>query len=225
LAEVGSKSLHLLVDELGNKNHGTDDYYLLKAINDLAEESHKDLIIKKLSYNRKLVETVARMGWEEDARDVLLNGLKGKSGYLPTEWIQASARLNDKEINPLLVEYFIHGSNKSWTYKAIKHLPGIDLKSAVDKAWKNAMYDHNGFGHNQLAGIAVQYGHKDALYSLIEGLEDTKDNNRWQVNSSRIALLAHLDFAGSNKEIIKWYNQNKDKLVFDEKSKKFKLPK
>ena len=40
----------------------------------------------------------------------------------------------------------------------------------------------------------------------------------------RNAVLRVVVFRGSNKEIIDWYNANKDKIVFDPSKRKFILP-
>ena len=43
-------------------------------------------------------------------------------------------------------------------------------------------------------------------------------------NSRRINVLKYIDYRGSNKEIVAWYDKNKDKLVFDHYRKRYVLP-
>ena len=226
LVEVGPESLHLLIEALGNNQNRMTDCYLNYAIERLAGEPHKELILKNLKQHKSLIDVVIKMGWEKDAKETLLQGLKSNNNYLPTEWIRAAAEFNDKEFKQPLVDYFINGCNKSWTYKAIMYRTDIDLKDAVNKAWTSAKYSNQEYDINSMAVIAVSYGHKDALKTLINILAEKKDSqHNWEKKQAREALLSHLDFSGSDEETIKWYQKNRDKLVFDNDSKKFQLPK
>ena len=224
LIQVGSKNLHLLLDAIDKYSHGMNDYHLMYAIKRLADSSHKKLILRQLPRSRDLIDVVVRKGWERDARNILIQGLEINNGYLPTKWIGATAKLNDKKATPLLIEHFIRGSNKKWTYDSIKHIPGIELKDAVAKAWENAKFNRNSsYELTSVAKIAVGYGHKDALNVLVNEL--TGNKNKRERQSVGMALKRHLDFVGSDKEIVDYYKKNKDNLVFDPKDKRFKIKK
>ena len=222
LVEVGPESLNLLIETLDNNQHGMSDCYINYAIERLVKESHKDLIIKNLNRHKELINVVIKMGWEKDVKEIILQGLQANSNYLPTGWIRVAAEFEDKEFKQPLIDYFVNGCNKNWTYKAIMYRKDIDLKDAVNKAWLRAKYSDSQCDINSMARIAVEYGNKEALKVLIDSLAAEKHD--WDYDQIRQALRFHIDFAGSDKEIIQWYRANRNKLVFDNDSKKFKLP-
>ena len=138
------------------------------------------------------------------------------------EWCTAVANLNDPETYPLLRNYFIEGPNGNTTYNSIKHLPIEDMPGAVAEAWERCKYGDS-FGVYQMAIIALEYGHIDALAVLIETLTSgtKKPYHDHVIRDIRPALLMHVDFRGSNEELAQWFEKNRDNLRFDKEAKKF----
>ncbi|HBA82930.1 MAG TPA: hypothetical protein DCZ95_02435 [Verrucomicrobia bacterium] len=218
LAKVGSANLPELINAM-SMTDSMNNYHVLQAIEILASDKHKTLILENLPLHHELVKTISKKGWEEDARATLLTELKNKGQYLPTEWIAAVASLQDPESYPLLREYFISGHNPYWTYKAIKDLPIEDLEGAVLEAWERNKHDDcNG---SYLAMIAMEYGRQDALEAVLSVLTAEEPHNSWTSREMRPKLLKCVDVRGSNDDILKWYEANKDTLRFDKETKKF----
>lgn len=219
LKRLGSERVPLLVEALGNSPFPFhNEYYLLSALQLMVRDEHKQLILDNLAIIKDLVRIVIRNHWEHDARKILVTELKGRPDYLPTEWIYAVAELKDKDTYDDLIAYLGSGSNPSHTYRAIYTLPGIDMEGAVKKAWKMKKYGH-GFERVDMAKIAVQYGHEDALACLILSLEDKSDS--FSLRSLRANVLKHIPFHGTNEEILAWFTKNRDNLIFDKKTKKY----
>lgn len=219
LTRVGRENLPLLIEALSYAR-SMNDYHIKRAIVNLADESNKSLILDSLPIHQDLVTAVIQHGWEEDARDILLTELKNTGQYLPTEWIQAAASLNDPESYPLLRDYFINGQNRSWTYKAIKHLPIEDMPGAVAEAWQRSKYGDD-CNRIYMAIIAVKYGHLDALAVLVDSLTSGTPDSYWSSQEARPAVLRHTGFRGSNSELGRWFEANRDQLRFDAESCKF----
>jgi hypothetical protein len=225
LALVGTDNLQLLVNAMPDgASGGMGVYYVEKAISLLVEDRHRDLILEALPVKQRLVSVVLEKRWEREARDILIAGLKESNGaYLPGEWVKAVAALRDPETYDVLTEYMAKtSSSPSYVYESIRLLPGIQLGDAVSKAWEKAKGSDNQYNVAGMAVIAASYGHPDAVETLIGLLKNPPGRTSSFVNP-RLSLLLHLDTSGSNEEIIAWYETNKENLVFDPKSKKFKL--
>lgn len=227
LARVGSDNIQLLIDAMpeGSQSSGMGNYHLDYAIKMLAEDKHQSLILKALPTKQRLVSVVTQMHWEKEARDILLAELQGSNGaYLPTDWIKAVVFLQDPKTYDALTDYFSKAQNPSYVYQAIYLLPSIKLDDAVEKAWAKAKCSSSDYMIAGMAPIAGSFGHQDAIEALIAQLKKPQ-GGMFSSSNPRLALLMLLDASGSNEEIAAWYAANKNNLIFDPESKKFKLKK
>jgi len=222
LTRLGPENVSLLIEAL-SLGSGMNAYHLRSAIINLADDSNKARILEALPIHHELVSAVAKRGWVDDARDILLTELKVSGQRLPTQWIQTVALMNDEESYPLLREYFINESNRSSTYNAICYLPIEDLDGAVAEAWESSRYDQE-YERTAMAMIATEYGHLDALTVLIEGLT-YGSISEYRISDARGAIMKSTDFRGSNDELAEWFKLNKDQLTFDPETKKFIISK
>ena len=221
-AEVGQKNLPHLIDSLSRgDSHTMHDYHIIFAITQLVDDAHKSLILDSLSRHPSLVKVVLEKGWEVDAREILLTELKTEQ-RLSTDWVKATAMLNDPESYPFLRDHFIKAGNRSQTYDAIKNLPLEDMTGAVAEAWEGSQYEHE-YERQRMAVIAVEYGRVDALGFLVDALITPPDSNasNYMRKEMRFALLKTTDFRGSNEEFKEWFETNQDHLRFDQESKIF----
>jgi len=222
LLKIGPEKLPLLI-EAATADRGApgslSNYHLNRAIIRLARDDQKQMIIDALPINNELVRAVVERGWEQDARAVLLAEMKDYPDHLPTEWIWAVANLGDPETYPLLTDYFVNGRNQYWTYEAIKDLPGINIETNIEAAWVNAR-DGDDCSAFYMAKVAAGYGYPDALDYLVKSF-DNADVRRWGGSDVRQTLYRLLPVRGSREELIAWYRQNKDKLIFDPETKTY----
>ncbi len=220
-AEVGQENLPLLIKALsGGPYHMQSDIHLVPAISKLADESSKALILDALPAHQGLIQVITDKGWEQDAHDILISELE-KGRQLPANWIQAVALLDDPESYPLLRDYFIKAGNRSSTYKAIANLPIEDMPGAVEKAWKESQFDHD-YERRQMAMIAAEYGHIDALAYLIETLKNPTDQfSNFVQQQIRLTVFKLTGTGGSSEDQTAWFRTNKDRLQFDPESKKY----
>jgi hypothetical protein len=226
LALVGADNLHLLVAALPDGSHGgMGGYYLDRAIQALVEDRHKELILSNFARKQRLVSVVLQMNWEKDARETLISELNETNGSsLSTDWIKAVAALKDPETYDALTGYLSKTSNPAYVYDNLRFLPGIQLEDAVAKAWAKAKASSNEYTIGSMAVIAASYGHQDAIEKLIEFVKNPPERLSSSVNP-RLALVLYLDTKGTNEELFAWYEANKNSLVFDPESKKFKVKK
>ena len=217
LKKVGAENASLLVESI--ETHKGNPY-LIYAFLAVADDRSKKAVLDRLSVHRELAEVVHARGWEKDARLDLIEGLKNEPHYLPIDWIRAVAKLNDPSTYGLLRRYFVHGMNKTWTYKAIQNLPIENLESAVTEVWE-ANRENTGEDRNSMALIAAENGHMDALKILAESLDSAGyQSNRFAIEARKV--FSHLTgFKGTRSEAASWFKTNRDRLKFDPATKKF----
>lgn len=220
LTKVGEENIDLLLD-LG-MGQGGRQFHVNYAIKKLATEKSRAKIVKALETNRDLADLVLERGWEGDAKQTLVAGLGAE--YLPSSWIQAVASFKDPSTYDKLRQQFVNGHNRSLTYDAIKDLPGIQIEKSIEEAWRKASRTHI-WERTQMAAIAADYGHKDALDSLARSLtsQDARRSSHLK-EQAETALLMRIDGApAAGDDIAAWYNGIRDRLVFDRATKRFRV--
>ncbi|MCK4300984.1 MAG: hypothetical protein KAX80_15695, partial [Planctomycetes bacterium] len=220
LARVGPEHLDVLLEAATIGYRG--DMYVRQAIVRLARDEHKAMILEALPYDMELVEVVLRKRWEQDAKETLVAELRSAPSHVPTGWIRAVARLKDPDTYDDLKRYLIHGHNRSWTYNAIRNLPGIDLAETVAEAWEWARDDP--YDDSQMASVALAFGHIDALELVMDSL-DLPSDTPGTIYQARQLALRHTEARGTNEELRRWFQQNKHRLVFDPEARKFRVRK
>jgi hypothetical protein len=231
LAKVGSANMDVLLDALRTRGFGGMHlgFWVLPAIKELAGDEHKEMILKRLPQEHELADVVAAKGWAEDARTILMDGFRTRATELPTSWIEAVASLKDPTTYDVLKWYLSYGSNPSFTYAAIKDLPGIELSKEVGDSWervKEGGEPGNWWEVQSMAAIALEYGHLDALEREVEIL-GKNDQMRFGPDNMdpRRLILRYTEAHGSSDEIRKWFQENKSRLVFDQQARKFVVKK
>ena len=225
LAKVGEKNLDLLLEVARNPTGG-NRFHIMYAINsmDLSPGS-KTLVIKELERNPQLIQAIIRNGWENDAKGAIKKLLmSGNREYIPREAIRIVAADNDPETRAALRHYFINGNNRAQTYEVLQSIPGMKISADdVEDAWNQAIMS-NEYERNNMAVIAIDYGQKSALESLLD--RNPKVNFGSDMDFKfNAAVRCHVDCNGSMADIKKWYEANSDHIFFDPADKKFKVRK
>jgi hypothetical protein len=217
LEKVGHENLDVLLEYVVGRQYSVPS--LSGAIAALTRDDDKERILAELPRSHSLINVVLERGWTQDARQTLIDGLRQKPGLLPPEWVRTVASFEDPATYEALVNYFIHGAHRHDTYKALKNLPAIDLTDAVGRAWREARWD-NPWETRQMAEIAMQHGHIDALGYLVEQLDDD-GFAPLGFSRARGLVLIYTEARGTNEDIRVWFDENRDKLVFDPGTRKY----
>ena len=222
-AAVGRKHLDVLIDGLDRygDTHGLSggNYHLMPAVDMLATDRDRDLILKNLPRHHGLVSLVLSHGWEKQAQSTLIAELDHARRFIAPDWIGAIARLEDPTTFDALKEHFVLGSSKVAVHDILKRLPGIDLREAVRQAWRNSS-DLESWDKEDVATVAVEYGHVDALAYLAETVLKPPDRHR-SYESRHYSLVWHVPNKGTIRETAKWILQNEARLKFDKDSKRY----
>lgn len=215
LRRVGSANVDVLIDALADADWVSGDLYLIEALKGLVGEEHKQMVLDDLPRTKDLVKIVLARRWTEDAAPTLLGVLAKGPEYVPTEWIEAVAKLQRRESYASLESYLARGSNPWHTWKAIRDLPDMDVAAAVAKAWEGSR--SRPWERGQLAAVAAHYGHLDALEVVIDGLED---DGIWQAAE---VIRDLTPYRGPDDGAAEWFEANRGKLVFDAAAKRYKV--
>ncbi|XAM00412.1 hypothetical protein OT109_03285 [Phycisphaeraceae bacterium D3-23] len=197
-------------------------FYALLAVKRTADASHKDIIIAALPDQPRLIGLLRQHGWAEDARDTLIMGLEQGVDYMPRTWVQVMVELNDPATYDALALHLARSRGSRTYYNLMRTLPGIELDSAVCAAWERVNTTPNDARElREVSEIAVGHGHAGALAHLV-ALLPSDDMPTTQYDAAiRQAVLAHIEFLGSNSQIKAWHEANKDRLVFSVQGSEF----
>lgn len=221
---VGPANMKALIQPLRDETAGQAQHYIISAIERLAEDEHKDLIVGALPFAHDLAQIVVKKRWQNDARPALLEVMKEQPDYLPTEWINAVASFKDPATYDGLMWYLVNGANGSWTYKAVSGLPGFDAEKGVKERWQRVKDEGHPWEEREAAALAVAVGDLDALRAEFDFLDDEEQDNFGPAENSPARIIRrYTDARGKREEMQKWYKENKAFLVFDKEAKKFKV--
>ena len=220
LEKIPHKYLPLLADRL-TEGWGPKNYHVSLAVANLAEESDKDFIIKRLARYPNLISTVIRYGWEKDVKDIIFHEM-AVNKYLTGGWITCARKLAKTENYGALIKYLIQGQSRYHTYKTIKDLPGIKLDEAVAQIWCDRENYYSIWEKKCTAFIAADYGYIDALKALIELRKDKSSYLQKTANWKMYSLTGQ---SGSYDKLKKWFDSNKSRLFFDKKKQRYLVKK
>ena len=215
LARVGAENLDVLLNA-----PATLSFYVAEVAARYASDDTKALILDALRRHVELIGVVVQRGWVEDARAILIAGLREHRNYLPSQWIAAVASLRDPRTYDDLIAYLINGQDQVRTYRALQSLPGINLAAAVDKAWQTAKTACRTANRTSFTPVALATGHPDALQIAVDSLQRPRTDREWMPGARQV-ILQHTTARGTDAQIIAWYEQHKRGLVFDAATGKF----
>jgi ankyrin repeat protein/beta-lactamase regulating signal transducer with metallopeptidase domain len=231
LEKIGPDNINLLLEKdpaISAPGTWEMEIYTQMAINQLARDQDKDLIIGHLEASPGLIQVITNHNWQQLAKPIIVAALKKNPARFSPLWFSAAVAFHDPELYPDLEKAFAFGPNKYMNFQELKNQPGFDLKGAVDEAWKNQVHGPASFSSPDrmedygMAVIASQYGHLDALEYLFKALAAKSTvYSGWP--DPRSVILGVTQANGTNDEIIEWYQKNKDRLKFDQIQKKFIL--
>jgi len=200
-------------------------FYARRALDQIIDDSHKQLVIDNLRAHPTLITLVNEHGWESDAKPVLLAELRNPTQYLSPQWITALTKLSDPSTYDALADYLADGPNPSYTYHVICDLPGIELDAAVAKAWRRHADSPSIYMRGQMAEIAIRHGHIDALGALIELAANPEARFTFNGKRPRQIVDEHIEQTGDDEALLRWYEQHKDRIFYNAVRKKYYVQK
>jgi hypothetical protein len=138
------------------------------------------------------------------------------------------------------VDYLIHCDQCRRTYEVVRALRDLDIRQIVAEAWRQAREEEK--DKWLFAPIAVSHGVAGALEFLIDHLDDqagfhmalmdpeifggrphrplefARRGGFFELRESlepRKVVLRYIEFRGTNAQIKQWFQEHKDRLLFD----------
>jgi hypothetical protein len=214
LSRIDSKYTNLLLNHLNN-------FHVAYALPNIVTEKNKKEILEAFKSNPRLIDCVMKKGWTKDAKDTIIAHLENTppATLSPHNWGVAAVQVVPPEKYDVLENYFASCPNPQMIFNSLANLEKFNIKRAVDRAWKRQKTNPSEYTKKQMSMIAARYGHKDALAYLINAYR--RETNQYYSGQmiNTLFLLTGKDL--SPKEMLEWYNKNKDKLVFDPKNEEY----
>jgi len=218
LSDVGPENIEILFEALG-KARGVADAHLEKAIQQVIQDNHRDLLLAYLPTHPRLASIVVARGWQKDAKDLLFDGLK-RDQYLGGAWFQAVASLDDPRVPEALRRHMASGGNPVGAYGALKALDYRDLNEAVHETWRALLVDHS-YRLDEFATIAARHGEVDALERIARAVESRRETPF--LRDLEQTLIELVPYEGSPQEVAAIVLENLDRVRFDARTRRYSV--
>jgi hypothetical protein len=218
LSEVGPENIAFLFEALG-KAAGAADSHVERAIQHVIQDSHRKLLLTYLPFHPRLASIVVARGWQKDAGDVLIDGLR-RNIYLTDAWLQAVASLGDDRVPEAVRRYMGSGLNPAAAYRVLKGLDYYRLDEAVHETWR-ALPVAQSWLLDEFATIAATHGVIDALKRVAHAVESGEVTYR--LPDQERALRELLTYEGTPRELATIVLENLDRLSFDARIRRYSV--
>lgn len=222
LKQLPTEHYDLLVIEMGKESR-------LRAVaNYVMKESDPELLRKGYVDNLKQrpwnLHQIVVNGWCEDVRPAIISHATRSQGFIEQTWFQAAVEINEPSLYPKLHEVTIQSRYAGRYLTMLAALPDYDLDHTVKACWQRVRAGKLNISAESFAGTAAAFGSVEALGVLIDTkLKDSSSYLSWSVAqyTDRAQVLRLIDQRGSNQQIRRWFQANKDQLVYDSFRKRF----
>lgn len=224
LKQLPGEHYDLLIGEIHNRTKLR--YFANYAMRDIDVEVLRERFVESVDSTEHGIAVIVMHGWVQDVRDAVIKRMETADGTLSPAWFQAAVELDDPALYPKLHEVTINSRYATQFLSMLQTLPDYDMGHTVDVCWKRHRENKLSISSSTISTLAAEHGNAEALGYLVNQLRYSTSymSSATSHNSRRLKVLRHIDYRGSNTEIMEWYEANKDKLVFDHYRKRFMLP-
>ncbi len=228
--KVGPTNVDLLIDAFDKGNYIVD-YYLLRAVDALACEDNRTVIIGQLSSHSSLIDVVSRVGWFADAKPILVDLLARQPDDLPNEAFVLAVSYQDPQINLLVRRSLLECNSPSFRLRVLSQKTQLDISGILLLRLKEirvnpGVYLDEAYYVGEMAGGIGQIDGLRLLVSIFSGTFDesrafSPESAKIYQNKSRETFIRLTGATGSDAELVSWLKDNESKIRFDPATKKF----
>jgi len=219
---LGEENVDLLINALDQRI----TYHLVEALRHLVTSEHKKLVLDNLAEKRILINIVIHNGWEQEAKQILVDELKKEHQYLPESWLSTVVGYNDVNTYDDLIHHFIHARNKYSSYIYLRKLKGIDLTAAVKQGWINYQPKRKET-HDflQFIIVALEHGQCDALIAASRAIHKKSKNRYTKLFQRQLVkwLNEHTTFTENITSDGQWISKNIYAIKYNPETKVYEL--
>lgn len=232
LQAVPQKHVDLLVREMAGA--GKLHFYAMIALRGADLDAHQQEVIDQLEQHPKNIRYILQHGWFEKARPVIRKRLEAvdlsDDQAIEASWFHAFVEVAEPRHFKTLHGLAMKTRKMEEAVELLRTLPGYDADRTIRAMWESldpdAKDNFTRRNRRELAVYAAEAGQVEALGALIQRLQKGPDFGVRldEVVKPRLHTTRFIDFRGTDAEIKRWYDANKDKLEFDRLRQKFVLP-
>jgi hypothetical protein len=197
------------------------------AIEVLATEEHKDLLLKAFEKHPKLAPAIEKMGWAPLCGEAIARHLRKASSMEKGDWVRIGVSSRDPIVYREIIEsYFetgIFGGDS--IYRAAAAAPDFPLESFHDRIWDehgNAPLDDDAI---QMLALNIEHGSVRALDIAARAF--TNDGFQFSEKMRVDGDKRYLEFVIKNATPEDWNYESivgqRDAIVYDKDTRKFGL--
>jgi hypothetical protein len=238
---IPNRDIHLLFEQAIDYNE--IQVPVARVIEKRDPKQYKDIVIAGLDEHPNNIIAIQQHGWYQDAKEPILRKLENSVEMPLLAWWQAFievaepkhyAKLRQLLLTTLFIENYLPLLEMLPDYNTLDrtraNIEAITQTIERVNAGENFFFVDRlrlrPYRREQMA-VAAKAGDLEMLGRIIDELDNPDDKRRfWFYSTNRIDtwrndVTSVIDFKGSNKEIRAWYEANRDKLVFDNFTKRF----
>lgn len=220
LRKVGPGHLSVLVPYFEEgKGHNTIELWK-EALPDLVADSDKVKVIELLPRYPALAQIVVDRGWTNDAKSEFFES--AWRNYFGSYDLESGLRtfVTTPEDRQELTRLFLEKPEYDDFYPLVSSFAGADPKALALAVWEKHRYNGS-INQFERAVRAASFGNLDALESAVSLYFNARD---YVGDKKTTILLAQTTGQVLNKKILrKWYDDNKNKLVFNAEKRRFEV--
>ena len=220
--KIGPGHLKLLLAEIPGSPR---NYHLLYALNDLVGAADKEAALDALPAVPDLIVPVLKNGWAKENKKKVFAVLADGGVYNLFEQRKAILALAETdEDRKLLMDAFVRNAYLNVIFDDLSRLPGVNPAELANRAWEQQRFSNNDFQRSQIAMLAAKNGNVDALGYLINKFS-TKARDGYLDDNIPIFIAIATGQPLQPDKLLNWYNENRDKVVFDPATKRYQVKK
>ena len=210
LALLGPEHCSVLLEPLVLFDHFNGDIWLVAAIQRVADEPHKDLILDALLCAPELLDVVIEEGWSDAAAARVVSEVQRRSPDTPADWIVFSARYFQPSDYSHLRWHLVHGRNPLYIWNGIRDIVAPEeLRPMLHEAWRGTNRQREFGRWGQLVVAAAQSGDAEALGELAHDMPEGR------IHKGREVFRALTGFEGDSALARRWFETHAATLQFN----------
>lgn len=221
IRRLGTERVPLILEYMDRAGHSFS-IHIQYALPRMVTRKQLPLLLPKLAAHPQLVTLMIDNDWHNlpESRQPLLDAMQEIDGWGAAMIGRAIADWKDPKTYPLLLDTLrATDGGKAQLAEVLSALPNIELKPVLDELWPTAKKAHK-WERYSFAKVVVGYGNTEALGMIIQHFA-SGEAQRYQTQQYRKLLRTHLDQPLIPANLLKWFNENKKTIIFDETTKKY----